>query len=133
LKKKKKLPQVTKKHPKRKDSGGLKFDDEKPPFDLIPYEALEEIAKVLKHGMIKYQRANWAKGIAYSRLIAAAMRHLNQYNSVCDKDEESGLDHASHAATNLVFLLWMIKNRPDLDDRWIKNVKKSKLSSRKTL
>lgn len=107
----------------KEEAGGLKFDSDKVPLDLIPFEALEEIGKVLAHGMKKYQRSNWAKGINYSRLIAASLRHLNQYNSGLDNDEESNLCHVSHSATNLVFLLWMIKNRPDLDDRWIKTIK----------
>jgi hypothetical protein len=109
--------------PKQNKQDGIKFDDQKVPLDLIPYEALEEIGKVLAHGMVKYKRANWAGGINHSRLIAAALRHLGQYNSGQDTDSESNLNHVAHAATNLVFLLWMIKNRPDLDDRWIKDVK----------
>lgn len=103
---------------------GVKFDSNKVPLDLIPYEALEEIGKVLGFGKDKYGKANWANGISYSRLIAAAMRHLNQYNAGLDLDDESSLNHISHAACNLVFLLWMQKHRPDLDDRWIKDVKK---------
>lgn len=119
LKKLKELPQDN-------HQGGIKYDQDKVPLDLIPYEALEEIGKVLAHGMKKYKRANWAGGINYSRLIAAALRHLNQFNAGQDTDNESGLSHVSHAATNLVFLIWMIQHRSDLDDRWIKSIKKFK-------
>jgi len=103
--------------------GGVKHDNGKEPLDLVPYEALQEIARVLDFGKQKYGRANWANGINYSRLIAAAMRHLNQYNSGIDTDNETGISHAAHAACNLMFLLWMEKNRPDMDDRWIKDIK----------
>lgn len=105
--------------------GGKKFDQEKPPLDLIPYDSLVEIGNVLKFGAEKYDRANWANGINYSRLIAAALRHINQFNNGEDCDNETELSHIAHAATNLIFLLWMQKNRPDLDNRWVNEVKKN--------
>ncbi len=113
-----------------KKQGGKKFDQGKAPLDLIPYESLVEIGKVLEFGRGKYGRANWADGINYSRLIAAAPRHIGQFNDGEDLDNETKTIHAANAATNLIFLIWMFKNRPDLDDRWTKDVKR-KLSSRK--
>jgi hypothetical protein len=103
-------------------SGGKKFDNGKPPMDLIPYDAEIEIAKVLQFGLEKYgpERANWAKGIQYSRLIAASLRHIKEFNTGVDLADDSNLNHIAHAATNLIFLLWMQKHRPDLDDRWEK-------------
>lgn len=109
---------------------GIKHDSDKPKLDLIPAELLEEVGKVLSFGAKKYNRGNWCKGINYSRLIAAAMRHLNEYNKGVDIDPESNLLHVSHAATNLAFLLWMIEHRKDLDDRWI-NESKDKKTRRK--
>lgn len=105
---------------------GKKYDAEKAPMDLIPYEAEEAIANVFKFGLKKYDRANWAEGISYSRLISATMRHLGKFNKGIDLDEESNLNHISHAATNLIMLLWMIENRSDLDDRWVKLIKEKK-------
>lgn len=105
------------------EQGGLKHDSGKAPLDLLPYDSLEEIAKVLDFGAKKYTRGNWSNGIKESRLIAAALRHIHQYNSGMDLDEESGVSHAAHAACNLLFLLWMHKNRPDMDDRWVKEIK----------
>jgi len=103
---------------------GLKFDAQKPPIDLIPYEALEEIAKVLAFGEKKYGTANWASGIEMRRLLSAAMRHIGQFNSGQDLDEEAQTLHLANAATNLMFAIWMYKNRPDLDNRWAKGIKK---------
>lgn len=102
---------------------GVKYDQGKPRLDLIPSEALIELGKVLEYGARKYAVANWAKGIPYSRLIAAAMRHLAAYNAGQDIDPESGLSHISHAMCNLSFLIFNISNRNDLDDRWVKSVK----------
>lgn len=99
---------------------GIKHDSSKPPMDLIPYEALEEIAKVLAAGEQKYGTANWTGGIEMRRLLSAAMRHLGQFNSGEDFDNETQTLHIANAATNLLFAIWMYKNRPDLDNRWAK-------------
>jgi hypothetical protein len=105
-------------------TGGIKFDEHKPGHDLLPFDALNEVAKVLTFGERKYSAGNWANGIQMRRLIAAAYRHLGQFNSGEDVDPESGITHLAHAATNLMFAIWMHKNRPDLDNRWVKSVKK---------
>lgn len=101
---------------------GIKYDQDKIMLDLIPSEFIEEVGKVLTFGAKKYTRANWAKGIHFSRLIAAHDRHMRAFNKLNDFDDETGLLHLSHAATNLAFLIWMYYNRKDLDDRWLKNI-----------
>lgn len=106
------------------ENKGIKYDQEKPPMDLIPYESLEEIAKVLAEGEKKYGTANWARGIEMRRLISAALRHIGQFNSGEDFDSETDTLHLANAATNLLFAIWMYKNRPDLDNRWIKTLDK---------
>jgi hypothetical protein len=99
-------------------SGGLKYDGEKPRMDLLDRHALEEIARVLGFGAAKYKAHNWREGIAYSRLIAAALRHLHAFNDGEDIDPESGLSHLAHLGCCVMFLLGMQKARPDLDDRY---------------
>lgn len=103
---------------------GTKYDQKKVPLDLFPSEAIFEIGKVLQAGQEKYGRANWADGIEISRLIGASLRHIFQFNAGEDMDEETKTIHLANAATNLMFAIWMFKNRPDLDDRWIKSVLK---------
>lgn len=103
---------------------GKKFDGDKVPLDLIPMDALMEIGKVLAAGAKKYERANWANGIEMSRLISAAMRHLLQFNNGEDMDEECQTLHLANSAVNLMFAIWMYKNRPDMDDRWANTIKK---------
>jgi len=46
------------------------------------------------------------------------MRHLHALNDCEDYDPESGHLHAAHAMCCLMFLIWMMKCRPDMDDRW---------------
>ena len=86
---------------------GRKDDTEKPRMDLLPFEALEEVAKVLTFGAKKYAANTWQKvKDAEGRYVAALLRHLSAYNQGKTFDEESGLSHAAHMATNALFILW---------------------------
>ena len=97
---------------------GLKYDNEKPRIDLVDAEFIEGLASVLTFGARKYAAHNWRNGIEVSRLIAAAYRHLGSINKGEDLDPESGQPHVYHLACCVQFLAWMMKHRPDLDDRW---------------
>ena len=98
--------------------GGKKFDQDKPRIELVSPIALVELSKVLTFGAKKYDANNWRKGIAWSRLIGATMRHVNSYNSGETYDKETGLSHAAHAMCELMFLLEFEKTHPELDDRF---------------
>jgi len=100
------------------NANGTKDDHGKLPMHLIDRTAMEALASVLAHGRDKYGAENWREGIQYSRLIGATMRHLHALNDCEDVDPDSGLLHASHAMASLMFLIWMMRFRPDLDDRW---------------
>lgn len=97
---------------------GKKFDDGKIRVDLLPSESLFEVAKVLTFGAVKYGEHNWRKGIEWSRLYAAAQRHMMKWNAGETHDDESGMNHLAHACVNLLMLLSYEKNHPDLDDRF---------------
>lgn len=99
---------------------GNKFDADKPRMDLLPPHALREVARVLVCGAAKYGDHNWREGIAFSRVYAAAQRHLNAYWDGEDLDSESGLPHLAHATCCLLFLLTYTKEHPELDDRYKK-------------
>ncbi len=100
-----------------KQQGGVKLDQGKAPMSLLDREALEQIAQVLAYGAKKYSTHNWRKGISYSRLTDAALRHLYAFNDGQDLDPESQLPHLAHAGCCIMFLLWMVTHRFDLDDR----------------
>lgn len=104
-------------HPKKGTKNDSNYID-KPPLDLLTLEFLKGTAQALGFGANKYGRHNFREGIDHSRLIAAALRHINQYNSGTDEDGESGLSHLAHAAASLNMLMWMVENRPELDDRY---------------
>lgn len=102
--------------------GGKKLDDGKSRIDLVDAEFLEGLGDVLRFGATKYDAHNWRGGISYSRLLGAAYRHLGAINKGEDYDPESGMPHVYHLACCVMFLSWMMKHRPDLDDRY-KNAK----------
>jgi hypothetical protein len=97
---------------------GVKYDGDKPRTDLLPWRPIRAIAEVLGFGSRKYAAHNWRKGIAISRLLGAAIRHIFAYLNGEDKDPESGLSHLAHAGCCIMFALEMEETRPDLDDRW---------------
>lgn len=103
---------------------GKKNDENKLPIGLVDRVALEEIAKVMAFGEKKYARFNWRGGFKYSRLYDAALRHITLFIDGEDLDSESGLSHIAHAQCCLMFLQRMCKDKPELDDRYKKNVTK---------
>lgn len=105
-----------------KTGSAMKFDSDKLPVNLLSTEALLQTAAVLKFGADKYHAHNWRDGFAWSRPLAAAMRHIMAYNDGEDKDPESGLSHLAHAACCIMFLLEFEKTHPELDDRYKPNV-----------
>lgn len=99
------------------NNGGTKFDSEKPRMELLPPEALEEVAKVLTFGAKKYEDHNWRKGFSWSRLYGAALRHIFSHMSGENLDPESGESHLSHAAACILFLITHEKKGLGKDDR----------------
>lgn len=86
---------------------GQKFDADKLRYDLLPAEFEEAVAKVLTHGAKKYAPNNWQLvENPQERYYAALRRHIAAWRMGEKIDKESGLSHLSHAATNIMFLLY---------------------------
>lgn len=102
---------------------GLKADAGKPRMDLLSPIALIELAKVLDYGSKKYGDNNWRKGLLWSRVLAAALRHLMAYIGGEDKDPETGLSHLAHVAACIMFLLEYEVTHKDKDDRYKQPIK----------
>ena len=96
----------------------LKFDNEKPGMDLLPVAAKRAIAEVFDFGAKKYARHNWRSGFNYSRLIAAAERHLDAFNDGEDLDPESGKSHLAHLGCCVLMLLESTIKGYGTDDRF---------------
>lgn len=96
---------------------GVKFDAGKPRFDLIPPNALIEVARVYTMGGEKYAARNWENGMDYGRLYGALQRHLHAFWSGENKDQESDLHHLAHAAFGVLGLLEYELTKTGTDSR----------------
>lgn len=98
------------------DTGGEKGQKDAQLSALDPLPLLE-LAKVAGFGADKYERYNFAKGYAWHFSFDAMQRHLLQFWSGEDLDEESGLPHLAHAMWHCHALMtFMLRNR-GTDDR----------------
>jgi len=96
---------------------GVKFDQDKPQWTLIPFKAFEEVVKVLTIGAKKYAPDNWKKvPNARQRYIDAAFRHMSAYAGGEKLDQETGKSHLAHAMCCFLFLMAF-----DLDSSLEKN------------
>lgn len=109
---------------------GVKFDTDKPRMDLIPSEALKEVAKVMTFGAEKYGDHNWREGMDWHRMYGAAQRHLNDWNTGRDHDDETGLPELAHAACCILMLLSYQKTNTGKDDRYVSTVTESGVHKR---
>jgi hypothetical protein len=107
-----------------KEAPGKKWDLGKPRWDLLPWDAIYGVVNVLTYGAEKYEDRNWEKGMQFSRLFAATMRHLTAWwngpmtGHPVARDQESGLLHLDHAITDLLFLRTFIeRGMEEWDDR----------------
>lgn len=87
-----------------------KADGGKPRFTLVPPEIIREVEKVRNFGTQKYKDPDNWKNVDLTRYHEALLRHtLAIWNDLFSVDEESGLLHLSHIATNVAFILELTK------------------------
>ena len=101
---------------------GTKYDRGKTRLDLLSMEALEEVGKVYTYGTKKYDAHNWRKGLKFSRIIAAVLRHFFAFIRGEDRDKESGLLHLAHAAWGILTLISFFVQYDEygqFDDRYV--------------
>lgn len=91
--------------PEQKAEGGTKFDAGKNRLDLLPFDALGEVGRVLTFGANKYDDRNWEKGMSWGRCLGAGLRHVFAWARGERKDPETGLNHLAHAICCFLFLL----------------------------
>lgn len=83
-----------------------KADAGKVRLDLLPFAALEDVARVLEHGAEKYAPHAWrSQPEGHERYVRAALRHLHAHAGGVLLDPKSGLPHLAHAACSLLFAL----------------------------
>lgn len=98
---------------------GLRFNEGKLRWALVPQSSLSPMVRVLEFGAQKYDAHNWKKGLPYTQVCESLKRHLDAFMEGEDNDPESGISHIGHIMCNAMFLSWYQQNRPEFDDRWI--------------
>lgn len=96
---------------------GLRFNEGKLRFDLLPTFASEQYAGVMTKGAEKYALRNWEKGMNWTTVLASLKRHVQAFEKGEDYDPETGKLHTAHIMTNAAFLTEYYKTHPQGDDR----------------
>jgi len=101
----------------QKSEPALRYDAGKPRFELIPPDALVEVAKVYTMGAEKYDVDNWVKGMSWRRVVGSMLRHTMSWLGGEDVDKESGVAHMAHVAWGALTLISYGKRGVGADDR----------------
>lgn len=100
------------------ETGGQKLNVGKVRLELLPPEAIIEVAKVLTFGAEKYAPNNWRKGLSWDFTIGSILRHTTALMRGEDVDPETGLTHAAHLACQALFLTQFMATGTGEDDRY---------------
>lgn len=96
---------------------GSRLNTGKVRHDLLPINAVEQMARVMTKGSEKYAERNWENGMDWSKCLASLKRHVAAFERGEDYDPETGLLHMAHAMTNAAFITEYYKIFPQGDDR----------------
>ena len=97
-------------------SEGRKDDRDKLRFDLFP-ASVGEVARVYTEGAKKYADRNWEKGLLWSRIFSAMMRHAWAWWWHREQRHERGMHHLASVAWCALALMEYERTHPELDDR----------------
>lgn len=86
-------------------------------YDLFPFDALDEVARVYSAGARKYADDNWLKGYAWRLSLGALLRHVARFACGEDRDPETGCLHLAHAAWHCLTLITFHTRKLGVDDR----------------
>ena len=90
-------------------------------FHIGSEKVLDELTKAMEYGIAKYHRNNWKKGMEWSRLIDAGMRHGIAILRGEDIDQESGNTHLAHMLGSIHMLMGNIELGVGVDDITMKS------------
>lgn len=86
-------------------------------FELLPWDALEEVARVYAAGAAKYDDRNWERGYAWSLSFGALFRHAAKAVMGEDVDAETGCLHMACVVFHALALIAFLKRGAGTDDR----------------
>lgn len=109
------------------NSKGRKDDSGKTRLELIPPELLFAVGAILTFGAKKYADRNWEKGMSWSRVFGALMRHMwcwwggigptTKSFLFGELDDETKHSHLWHAGCCIAFLIAYEERGVGVDDR----------------
>src|SRR3990167_3184856 len=82
------------------DTGGVKFDHNKPRPDLVPPLPFIELCMLYTRGANKYSSRNWERGMRFGRMFGAMIRHAFLWWAGEEKDRETNIHHLIAVAFN---------------------------------
>jgi hypothetical protein len=88
-------------------------------YDLLPFYALDRLAKHYENGAVKYGDHNWRKGQSLMRYLSSTLRHLTKWTMGYREE-----DHLAAALWNIAAIIetedQILKGKlpQELDDRW---------------
>ena len=86
--------------------------DDKPMWELLPLQDIEDVVKVYTAGAKKYGPDKWQNlPDGYKRYKAALFRHLVEYEKGNWLDEETGCIHLAQVVWNAIAMLHIEKER----------------------
>jgi hypothetical protein len=87
------------------DGGGLRYNEGKRPWHLVPWDALAAVVDVFAAGAKKYAPRNWERGQPYSTPFASLLRHLLAWWGGEERDPDTGCRHIAMVVWNGLALL----------------------------
>lgn len=96
-----------------------KFDSGKPRTDLLPPHVMLKVSEILGFGAKKYSDYNYreGKGLKFSQMYGATLRHLFKWYEGEDFDEETKKNPIYHAIAELVMIADCIERKRGVDNR----------------
>jgi hypothetical protein len=95
----------------------LRYNQGKLQWSLVDFDSLEGLVRVLEYGAAKYAPDNWKLGMPVTQVSESLMRHLFAFLRGEDVDPESGCRHLSHVMCNVMFLEYIMREKPHYDNR----------------
>ena len=99
---------------------GKRYNKGKLRWRNVPMFLFRSIIEVGQFGETKYDTFNFLKGLPINDIMDSMKRHLDKFEdpNISDIDDESKCHHLAHVAWNALVALYVLKTRPELDDRY---------------
>ena len=99
---------------------GKRYNKGKLRWRNFPLFLLRPMIRVGEFGEKKYDTFNFLKGLPVNGIMDSMKRHLDKFEDPdkTDYDDESKCHHLAHVAWNALVAVYVLTNRPELDDRY---------------